>query len=288
MRPQVILRTRFWFNILSAISLFSLVVITTVYIQIDRYFDSYINIPPKITTKKLGTNIKVGIVGDSWVAGQKLDQAVQATINSDGFDTTIISSGQPGAKSRQIYRNLISEKSNPFSSNYILMDEDLDYLIVVAGVNDTAGHIGCDFYTHHMLCIIKTAQVRGIYPVIVEVPEYGIEATPAENPLSYTKRLLYRIIFDDMNQDVIEKYRKSLRELLAAEKIKDISVVSFSSIANDYSEHTDLYANPSHLNDEGYKQLGCEIGANIVTLQTSRLQELDEKIQTTFIGEQPK
>ena len=28
------------------------------------------------------------------------------------------------------------------------MDEDIDYLVVVAGINDTVEHIGSEFYAH--------------------------------------------------------------------------------------------------------------------------------------------
>lgn len=248
------------------------------YIMADRYFESHADIQPRYVVEDWGANVKIGIIGDSWVAGQKIDQAVQDALAASGISATVISSGHPGAKSRQIYQDMIAKEVTPFSSNHILMDEDLDYLVVVAGVNDTAGHIGSDFYAHHMLCIIKAIQARGIYPIIVEVPEYGIEDTTEIGILSYMKRSVYQIFFDGMQQDVIDRYRQSLRQRLASEKIENVFIISFSSVVDDYSKHIGLYANPSHLNDEGYQKLGHAIGANVAALHKSRQQKVDKKI----------
>jgi hypothetical protein len=243
------------------------------YIARDRSFDAYANIPQRSTPEdRWAANVKIGIIGDSWVSGQKLDQAVLDAMSSSGIHAEVVSSGHPGAKSRQVYRDLISKESTPFSSRHILMDEDVDYLIVVAGVNDTAGHIGRDFYAHHMLCIIKAAQARGIHPVIVEVPEYGIEDTPAVGFLSYVKRLIYRAIYDGMEHDVILAYREALSQSLTPAMLEDMSIVSFSSLVKDYSEHMELYANPSHLTREGNQKLGYMIAENIINSHNDRLQ----------------
>jgi lysophospholipase L1-like esterase len=157
------------------------------------------------------------------------------------------------------------------------MDEDVDYLVVVAGVNDTAGHIGRDFYAHHILCIIKAAQARGIHPVIVEVPEYGIEDIPAWDFLRYAKRLIYRAVYDGMERDVIMAYREALRQSLTPAMLEDMSIVYFSSLIKDYSEHMELYANPSHLNREGYQKLGHMIAENIIDSHNNRLQRTAER-----------
>ena len=48
----------------------------------------------------------------------------------------------------------------------------------------------------HMQNIIKTIQMRGIHPVILEIPEYGIEITPSKSFLNFSKRLVYRYLHD--------------------------------------------------------------------------------------------
>lgn len=129
-------------------------ILCAVYIHKNTSLDSLAEIPARATSNGPPGQLKIGVIGDSWVAGQKLDSAIEQTVTDSGFETVVLSSGHPGAKSRQIYRNLFLESGDINSSNALFMDDDLDYLVVVAGVNDSAGHIGKKFYSHHMLLIV--------------------------------------------------------------------------------------------------------------------------------------
>lgn len=233
------------------------------YTRNDRTFDILPNLPQRSLSDSWAEHIKVAVIGDSWVAGQKLDQAIHDSLEGAGIDAEVVSSGHPGAKSRQILRDLFASKSEPYSTRSLLDDQELDYLVVLAGVNDTAGHIGADFYAHHMFSIIKLAQSQGVFPIVVEVPEYGIEDTPSDGVLSYAKRLLYEALFDNMKENVITDYRHALKTKLDEIEEGTFAVVSFGPVVADYSNSKDLYANPSHLNKSGYIKLGTHIGKTI-------------------------
>lgn len=240
------------------------VLICAVYIQNDTNLDRFNNVPMRVATSDPGESLKIGVIGDSWVSGHKLDLAIERTMTASGFRAEIVSSGHPGAKSRQIYRDLFLERNVEHSSNF-LMDKDLDFLVVVAGVNDSAGHIGATFYAHHMFLIIKTALARGIKPVVVEVPEYGIEVTPTHGFLSWVKKTIYLWLFDNGNVDVIREYRNALVAKLQASSIADkVLIVDFSPITDDYSTSKALYSNPAHLNNNGCSKLGKIIAHRIV------------------------
>ena len=240
------------------------VLLFVVYIRNDTSLDKFNNVPMRSVPSDQGESLKIGVIGDSWVAGQKLDLAVEQTMTGSGFKTEVVSSGHPGAKSRQIYRDLFLEGNVEHSSNSLLMDKDLDFLVVVAGVNDSAGHIGKTFYAHHMFLIVQTALARRIRPVVVEVPEYGIEDTPPSGFLSWGKRTMYLWLFDNGNVDVINEYRKALREKIQSSGIADkVLIVDFSPITDDYSTSKALYVNPSHLNHDGYSKLGKLIAHSI-------------------------
>lgn len=235
-----------------------------IYIKRDRSFDLLPIIPARTTPNDWAEHIKIGVIGDSWVAGQKLDHAIQETMVASGIPAEVVSSGHPGANSRQIYRNLLNnDQSDPHSSNALLMDEDIDFLVVVAGVNDTVVHIGAEFYAHHMFCIIQTALDRGIKPIVVEVPEYGIEETPAVTLLSWARRTIYLWLFDYGKVDVIQEYRKKLRDTIPPAIANKVVFVAFSSIADNYHNTKNLYANPSHLNRDGNEKLGRLIANRI-------------------------
>jgi hypothetical protein len=231
--------------------------LSVVYIRQDISFDHPHSIQKRTRPGNWAGYIKIGVIGDSWVAGQKLDRAIKESLMTSGIPAEVVSSGHPGAKSHQIYRDLLNNKqSDSYSINKILMGEDVDFLIVVAGVNDTSGHIGKEFYAHHMMFIIQSALDRGMTPVVVEVPEYGIEEVPAVGVLSWAKRAIYLRLFDNGKVDVISDYRKSLRDNMPPAIREQVTFVEFTSIAHDYDSKKTLYANPSHLNRDGYEKLG--------------------------------
>jgi len=247
------------------------------YIYSDRNFDTFREIQTKKIPPDWAESIKIGIIGDSWVAGKKLDAAIRDTFRNEGFAVDVVSTGQPGAKSRQIYRNIFLEINAVFSSRHILWDEDVDYLVVVAGVNDTAAHIGSDFYAHHVRCILQTAMARGIHPVLLEVPEYGIEHIHGENVLSGVKGWLYKSLFDHGKDDVIDDYRQALRVRITNMSLDDLTIVSMDSMIPDYTSNMRLYETPSHLTRKGYRQLGVLIAENILVIHKKRVLNQKEE-----------
>ena len=232
------------------------IVVCVVYIQKDTSLDKLNDIPTNTAPSSWAKNIKIGVIGDSWVAGHKLDKAIEETMVTSGFKAEVVSSGHPGANSRQIYRDLFLKNYAEYSSNSLLMDNDLDYLVIVAGVNDTAGHIGKKFYAHHMFLIIQTALTRGIKPVIVEVPEYGIENFSPVGILSWGKRVIYLWLFNRGRIDVIKEYRDALQDKIHSDVSNKVMFVDFSPITDDYHTSKDLYVNSAHLNLDGYSRLG--------------------------------
>ena len=182
---------------------------------------------------------------------------------AEGIHAEVKSSGRPGSKSRQVYHDLLAEVGTPFSSRHLLTDLDIDYLVVIVGVNDTAGHIGSDFYVHHLKQIIDLTLSQGIHPVIVEIPEYSIEDTPARGPLSFSKRRIYRMLFDGNQNNVIDSYRQALDRGLSASIAAQISIVRFGELTDDYDQSRDLYSNHAHLSKEGMRQFGALIARSI-------------------------
>ena len=241
------------------------------YIYRESSFDDYVTVPERQLPLDWLSHLKVGIIGDSWVAGRKLDEPLRQRLSELGLQAEVVSSGHPGAKSRQIYRDLFADQAKPYSSKALLLDDDLDYPVVIAGVNDTAGHIGRDFYAHHIVGIIKDAQERAVQPVIVEVPEYGIESTPPDGALSWCKRSLFMYLFDGGKANVIDDYR---RELLArlAKMPAPVTVIQFKTIIQDYASGVNYYANPSHLNQKGNSALASLIARELTELHNKTVQ----------------
>ena len=254
---------------LGGVVMAGLLVGVAVYVVRERSFDVYRGIPARQLPADWNVRVKVGIIGDSWVAGGKLDEPLRRRLSEGGLEAEVVSSGHPGAKSREIYRDLLADPSRPNSGKALLMDEDLDYLVVIAGVNDTFGHIGRDFYAYHILGIIQAAQDRAVEPLVVEVPEYGIECTPASGVASWGKHLLYRYLFDGGKVNVIEDYRRELSTRLTALPTP-VTVIRFGSFVRDHDSSSHVYADPSHLNPQGNAALASLIAGEVIELHRKR------------------
>ena len=237
--------------------------ILAAYVKNQRSFQAYATIPTRQRPLDWSTHVKIGIIGDSWVEGKKLEVSVQQLLAAKGLNAEVVSMGHSGVKSRQLYRDLLAEPTTPYSSRELLEDDDLDYLVIVAGVNDTASYIGKDFYAHHMLGIIKAAQDRGVETLCIEVPDYGIDSLPFTSVSSWGKQLLFRYLFDGGKVNVIEDYRKELLAGLATLS-KPVTVISFDPNIWHYELKSNLYVNPLHLNQEGCDELSSLIADALI------------------------
>ena len=221
----------------------------------QRSFDAYASISPCKRPSNPSSPVKIGIIGDSWAACIGLDGSVQQLLAAQGLDAEVVIMGHPGANSRQLYRDYLSGQ--------LLQENDFDYLVIVAGVNDTASYIGKDFYAHHMLGIINAAQARGVKTLCIEVPDYGIESLPFTDVLSWGKHLLFRYLHDGGKVNVIADYRKELSERLK-NLPEPVPVISFDPNIWHYELKSNLYANPSHLNQAGCNELSSLIADELI------------------------
>jgi len=232
-------------------------VFASAYVAEQRHFDEYpaiVGSPPHHDSEAF----ELAVIGDSWVAHQRLDPYLESALEKKGLtDVRVLSFGQGGAVSRAIYRNLFAPSSDPDSSAEVLADPAIRYGVVVAGVNDTALHIGSDFYAHHVVAIVLALLQSGITPVVVEVPEYGIENLDDARSISgKVRERLYRFLFDGGNVDGIATYREALRRKLSEEGLADrVILIDGRRFIQDYEKSIDLYRNASHLDEAGNRKL---------------------------------
>ena len=219
---------------------------------------------------------RIALIGDSWIAGNDLDPHITQVLREQGWDIELDSFGQPGARSKKIYQNLIDEDPQFSSRPVMFADDPYDLVVVVAGVNDSAGYMGADFYVYHMGLIITALIERGSIPVIVELPEYGIEETDSSNPVGYVRRRIFRHLFNDSKINVIPDYREELKAYLLGSGFtdEDYLFVDFDQVASDYNESLEIYRKDLvHLNEKGNKQLSSAIAAEIQGWLTRRWRQ---------------
>lgn len=240
--------------LISSFSFFLIIFISGfIYINEERSFVYVedLNLNSENYSENLSTNNskKIGLIGDSWVAYQKLDKYISTSFSKRGIDVEVESIGFPGSKSKEILEQFQSKEVMS-----LLKDKSIEYIVIIAGVNDSSGHIGRDYYAHHMNEMVKLINNHGKTPYILELPEYGIEEP--EPILPSLKHGFYRYLFDSGEKDVINAYRSELKQVLNDD---DYKLISFNNITNDYHQNSQLYKDFAHLNEKGNKVLSEEI-----------------------------
>lgn len=239
------------------ISITAIAVVTFSLYLIDRFSYSKI-LPFYSVAADTDSSLAIGILGASWVAYGKMDTVLRNAMLKKGFNSRIISAGQPGAASKVIYQNLFKEKDELNSSKYVIENRPR-YCIVIGGVNDAVSQLGGKFYAYHTIQIVKTLLHYNITPVVISLPEFGIiESTNDLNFFSKYRNIISAYFNNHGETDNIKTYRKIFEQALASENLKDsIVLIDFDKVCADYNKCTDLYANPSHLSKIG-NELFCE------------------------------
>lgn len=201
--------------------------------------------------------LTIGMIGDSWIDGHKLDTIVANAFARHNVKATVISAGQSGANSGLIYDNLFRDASERYSSNK-MFHSNLKYCVIIAGVNDAIGQYGGNFYTHHVTLMIKDLLKDHIRPVVVTLPEFGIlDAENSFNIVKSKRNKIFGYFTGNGFTSSIRDYRKALDGGLEQEHLTDSIVkVDFDSVIMKYEEHRDLYITPPHLNVKGNQILG--------------------------------
>lgn len=209
--------------------------------------------------------LKIGIIGESWAAGKKIDKKLKIFLEQTGIKTKVISSGHPGAKTSMIYRNLFKSSKANHSSRHILFDPNVDMIIVFGGINDSATYMGHDFYAHNTKLIADAITARGITPLIINVPEYGLEYIEYPSIRVQFRRWLTKAINDFGISDTITAYRSAAAKAMAnGISNRTTYLFDFSAVSTDYSKNRDLYRpDHLHLNNDGNLKLAKALADQI-------------------------
>ena len=212
--------------------------------------------------------ISVFLAGDSWVGGKKLDSILENYLDSSGYKSKVFSRGLPNKNTKEIFLSLFQSQMQGG-----LQDTNMrkpDYCVIIAGVNDAVQHFGPEFYAHHIFCMAKYLLINNIRPLIMVLPQIDSDNAYTDKDFTFRSRAwLQKKLFekkgDNWEHDPLEFYRISLREKLKEENMADkVILFDFRYVTGEFHPYL-LFKDPTHLNQEGNKQLARYIGIKIRT-----------------------
>lgn len=253
------------FTILIIFLVFFLLLASIVIIYFYKRFSLLRDIPFYPVTKLKNSVLTIGIIGDSWANGEKLNPYLHNYLLKQNVPNRIISSGNSGGKTKDVYKNLFRNVNEQNSSMFVIKNSP-KYCIVLAGTNDAITQMGSNYYSYHLIKIIKFLLHYNITPVLVSLPKVGIKIVHKQTTIIKKYRDSLSVLLNNKGKiDNIKTYRNKLMEKLDIENLKDsIILIDFDKACDGYEIGSDLYINAIHLSDKGNKKLAEFIAKELI------------------------
>ena len=211
--------------------------------------------------------LNITYIGDSWAfMHQRHNCMIPSIIEKETHQPANIYSYEVnGLTSKIIYRNI-------FTNDYLmhfLKSSKPKFCFISAGINDCNKKMGINNYKKSMDYIIQFFLYNHIRPIILEIPNYDIDKSYADQ--SPFQKIIRRIsmLVTDTPMDCKQMFRDALDDLIKEKGYQDkVSIVRYNSWNNDYSNDIkQLYLDDGlHLNEQGYAKLDSAIAKEIISL----------------------
>lgn len=212
------------------------------------------------TTRVSRDSLKIAFIGDSWAAyHHDYDVELDSMFNAKGQPVHVLSIGNVGAKSKEIYQRLDS------STQPILLKQP-DYCVVSAGINDAVAKLGKDYYVHHYMLILQQLLDLDIKPVVLEMPEVNYRAIAGREPWTMRMRHILSSLMTGSELYGYDSYKTALAEAIKNAELQNRIVYISADLWNPdgYRDSRDLYlSDETHLNARGYEVLDSCIASEI-------------------------
>lgn len=204
--------------------------------------------------------LKIAFIGDSWASyHHDYDKKLESMFREKGMPACVISLGNVGAKSKEIYQRM-------YSTTKPVLLERPDYCIVSAGINDAVAKMGKDYYVHHYMLILQQLFDLDIKPVVLEMPEVNYRAIAGREPWTMRMRHVLSSLMTGSELYGFDSYKTALVSAInkadMQNRILFISADSWNS--SGYQDSRGLYlSDETHLNAMGYEVLDSCIASKI-------------------------
>ena len=212
-------------------------------------------------TKISSDTLKIAFIGDSWAANHHdYDKKMELLFDEKIRPAHVVSLGNVGAKSREIYQRLYS------TTKPILLDCP-NYCVISAGINDAVAKMGTYFYVHHYMLILQQLLELNIKPIVLEMPEVNYRAVANREPWTMRMRHVLSSWMTGSELYSFESYKKALIKAIKKANLQGRIVYISADQWNpeEYRDHRNLYLpDEIHLNAEGYAVLDSCIASVII------------------------
>ena len=203
--------------------------------------------------------LKIAFIGDSWAAyHHDYDKKFESMLYDKGWSAHVVSIGNVGAKSREIYQRM-------YSTTKPVLLEHPDYCIVSAGINDAVAKMGKDDYVHHYMLILQQLLNLDIKPLVLEMPEVNYRAIASREPWTMRMRHVLSSLMTGSELYGFDSYKTALISAIKKSDMQNrIIYISADSWNPDgYRDSRGLYlSDQTHLNVKGYEVLdSCIVSA---------------------------
>ena len=255
-------------RILVCLSIFALFVgvYTYLYLRWSHLWEQESPVEHYTINRMSDDTVRVAMIGDSWAGmhhGASMEKYIENHLSQNlRRPVKCLSDGKGGAKTKEIYNLLFSEKEIGFKR---LLSGGADYCIISAGINDAAANLGTEQYLYYYGLILDFLSKNGIRSIVLEVPDVEIWNIYGEKPL---KELFVDFLKSTMTHCGMyhfPEYREALIEMLNTKEWEGKYLyIPMSEWNKTGSEINEILFLPDkiHLNRRGYERMdSCIVNA---------------------------
>lgn len=200
----------------------------------------------------------VAVIGDSWIAGGKLDSGLHYGITENGLRARVKTTGHPGARSKLIFENFeifskwAGESYPGLRTTYV----------IEGGINDALAYAGKDFYARHIRLAVDAAIKCGDRAVVLNIPRFDrrLDQRPVFTQVRWK---IYRALSGDDSGDNAKDYNEALAaELAPLVQSGRVKIIDMRSILDDDRFKGAMF-DGVHLSPAKYDDLAYRLGKEI-------------------------
>lgn len=205
--------------------------------------------------------LKIAFIGDSWASyHHDYDKKLKSMLYDKGCSAHVVSIGNVGAKSKEIYQRM-------YSTTKLVLLEQPNYCIISAGINDAVAKLGKDYYVHHYMLILQQLLELNIKPVVLEMPEVNYRAIAGREPWTMRMRHVLSSIITGAELYGFESYKTAFVNAIKNAGLQNciVYIPADSWNPEGYRDPRELYLpDETHLNAKGYEVLDSCITSELL------------------------